>query len=75
VVVGDVLRRRAALAALGTSPVDPANTVIGAIYGGVMGGPVQPFSMELNRPFVYLVRERFTDALLFAGVVVDPSLK
>jgi serine protease inhibitor len=33
-----------------------AGTVVGAIYGGVMGGPVQPFSMELNRPFVYFVR-------------------
>ena len=51
-----------------------AGTVVGAVYGGVMSGPV-PFSMELDRPFIYLIRERFTDALLFAGVVVDPSLR
>jgi serine protease inhibitor len=51
-----------------------AGTVAGGIYGGMMGGPLQPFSMQLDRPFLYFIRERYTDALLFAGAVVDPSL-
>jgi serpin B len=50
-----------------------AGTVVGAIYGGVMGGPVQPFSMTLDRPFIFLVREQISDALLFIGTVMDPT--
>lgn len=42
-------------------------------YGGVMGA-TEPFSMKLNRPFVFLVADSTTDALLFLGAVVDPSL-
>jgi serine protease inhibitor len=50
-----------------------AGTVVGAIYGGVMGGQLQPFSMTLDRPFIFLVRERISDALLFVGTVMDPT--
>src|SRR5262249_20466994 len=32
-----------------------AGTVVGAVYRGVMGGPIKPFSMELDRAFVYFV--------------------
>jgi serpin B len=52
-----------------------AGTVAGAIYGGVLGGSVQPFSLTLDRPFIYLVYEANSDALLFAGAVVDPSIR
>ena len=49
-----------------------ATNIMGGIYGGMLAA--QPkFSMELNRPFAYLIYERFTDALLFAGAVVDPA--
>jgi serpin B len=51
-----------------------AETVGGGIYGGTMGA-TEPFSMKLNRPFVFLIRDLTTDALLFLGAVVDPSLK
>jgi serpin B len=50
-----------------------AETVGGAIYGGVMTAS-EPFSMTLNRPFVFLIRDSTTDTLLFLGAVVDPSL-
>ena len=50
-----------------------AETVGGAIYGGIMGA-TEPFSMKLNRPFIFLIRDMTTDALLFLGGVVDPSL-
>lgn len=50
-----------------------AETVGGAIYGGV-AFVADPFRMEINRPFLFLIRDQTTDALLFLGAVVDPSL-
>jgi len=49
-----------------------AEAVVGAIYGGIMGAQ-NAFRMELNRPFVFLIRDRTTTALLFIGVVADPA--
>jgi serpin B len=49
-----------------------ANTVAGAVYGGIMSSP-EPFHMRLNRPFVFLIRDQTTDALLFIGAVMDPG--
>ena len=49
-----------------------AETVVGAIYGGI-GSARDYFHMELNRPFLFFVRDRNTNALLFLGAVVDPS--
>jgi len=49
-----------------------AEAVVGAIYGGIMGAQ-NAFRMELNRPFVFLIRDRTTNALLFIGVVADPA--
>lgn len=49
-----------------------AETVTGLVYGGIMSVP-QPFHMELNRPFLFLIRDETTNALLFIGAVMDPS--
>ncbi|HUB52507.1 MAG TPA: serpin family protein [Terracidiphilus sp.] len=49
-----------------------AETVIGAIPLGLLVGP-DPFHLNLNRPFVFLVRENASGALLFAGALMDPS--
>lgn len=49
-----------------------AETVAGGVYGGV-AVPQKPFHMQLNRPFVFLVRDRNTNALLFIGAVMDPT--
>lgn len=49
-----------------------AETVAGAVYGGIMSGS-SPFQMKLDRPFLFLIRDRTTNALLFLGVVEDPS--
>lgn len=49
-----------------------ANTVAGAVYGGIMSVP-EPFHMRLNRPFVFLIRDQTTNALLFIGAVTDPG--
>jgi serine protease inhibitor len=49
-----------------------AGTVVGGVYGGItMGRP--DFHMQLNRPFLFLIRDHTTNALLFAGVVMDPA--
>ena len=50
-----------------------AFTLGGGIAGGIMGGGPPPFHMVCNRPFLFLIRDDYTDSLLFAGVVVDPS--
>lgn len=49
-----------------------AEIVAGVVYGGIMAGQ-KPFRMELNRPFLFFVREQTTNALLFAGAVMDPT--
>jgi len=49
-----------------------AESIVGAIYGGI-GTAQNAFHLELNRPFVFLIRDRTTNALMFLGVVSDPS--
>ena len=51
-----------------------SGTVVHGVYGGVMG--VQgPFHMVLDRPFLFIIRDNVTRALLFAGVVINPTLQ
>lgn len=49
-----------------------AESIVGAIYGGI-GTAQTAFHLELNRPFIFLIRDRTTNALMFLGVVSDPS--
>ena len=49
-----------------------AETVVGVVYGGITRVP-EPFHLQFNRPFLFLIREHHTNALLFLGAVVDPS--
>lgn len=49
-----------------------AETVGGGVYGGVATGQ-KAFDMKLNRPFLFFLRDQTTNALLFAGAVMDPS--
>jgi len=44
----------------------------GGLTGGMLGGGPPPFHMVCNRPFLFLIRDNYTDSLLFVGVVVDP---
>lgn len=50
-----------------------ARTVSSGVYGGIMSIPEVPFHMVVNRPFLFFIRDNVTDALLFAGAVVDPA--
>jgi serine protease inhibitor len=48
-----------------------ADTVGGAVYGGVMAA-ANAFHMRIDRPFLFMLRDSTSDALLFIGVVFDP---
>jgi serine protease inhibitor len=51
-----------------------AGTIFHGVYGGVLGVR-SPFHMTLDRPFLFIVRDNVTRALLFAGVVMNPTLQ
>jgi serine protease inhibitor len=49
-----------------------AETIVGAVYGGIRIGK-DPFHVELNRPFLFFVRDHATNTLLFLGALMDPT--
>lgn len=51
-----------------------SGTNAGGVFGGIFGQPPSPFHLALNRPFLFVVRDRVTHALLFAGVVTNPTV-
>jgi Serpin (serine protease inhibitor) len=51
-----------------------AGTIIHGVYGGILAAQ-SPFHMALHRPFLFLIRDNVTHALLFAGVVMNPTLQ
>ena len=56
--------------------VDEAGTEAAAATAGVMaptGTPDVPIEVTINRPFIFLIRDIETGAILFVGRVVDPS--
>ena len=53
--------------------VDEAGTEAAAATAVVMGIESLPPSVTINRPFVFLIRDIETGAILFVGRVVDPS--
>ena len=57
--------------------VDEAGTEAAAATAVVVAesaAPAEPVEMTVDRPFVFLIRDRQTGALLFVGRVVDPSV-
>jgi len=49
-----------------------AETLIGAVPGGILSTP-DPFNVLIDRPFLFFVRETTTNALVFAGALMDPG--
>jgi serine protease inhibitor len=52
--------------------VDEEGTVAAAVTGGVMTDSA-PLPIVVDRPFLFVIRERLTGAILFLGVVNDPT--
>jgi len=50
-----------------------SGTAYAGVYGGIVGKSGQPFQMHLDRPFIFLIRDTVTGALLYAGAVIDPT--
>lgn len=48
-------------------------TYIGGVVGGVMAGQAHPIYFFVNRPFVFMIVEEQTQAVLFVGAVIDPG--
>jgi serpin B len=46
-----------------------------AVIIGTTSMPLDPIAMTLDRPFVFLVRDTATGAVIFLGRVVDPSAR
>ena len=66
--IGDVLHK-AFIA------VDEEGTEAAAATAVVMVGtaaPAQPVTLVVDRPFIFVIRDRLTGTVLFVGRVVDP---
>ncbi|WP_423746766.1 serpin family protein (plasmid) [Haladaptatus sp. SPP-AMP-3] len=44
-----------------------------AVEVGVTSAPLNPFEMTVDRPFLFLIRHKPTNTVLFLGRVVDPT--
>jgi serpin B len=56
--------------------VDEFGTEAAAATGVVVGitsAPLDPATVTLDRPFIFLIRDIATGAVIFTGRVVDPS--
>ena len=50
-----------------------ADLAVRAVVLDGRAGPLEPQSLDVDRPFIYLIRDRATGAILFLGRLVDPT--
>ncbi len=53
--------------------VDEQGTRAAAATGGAMAGSHGP-TVEVNRPYLYVIRDRGAGTILFIGHVLDPTI-
>ena len=51
-----------------------ATAVVVAVPQSMPPTPLPPVVMDVDRPFIFLIRDTHTDAILFLGQVADPSI-
>ena len=52
-----------------------AATAVVMADSGVSYDPTEPLKLTIDRPFIFVVKDRATGAILFVGHVVDPNTK
>lgn len=50
-----------------------AVTVVTFVSAVEQGGHVGPYLVNVNRPFIFLIKENHSNTIMFMGVVVDPN--
>lgn len=53
--------------------VDEYGTEAAAATAVIMGGNGMPKHLDVNKPFIFLIRDIETDSVLFIGRILDPS--
>lgn len=59
----------------GTEATAATAVVMGTTGGCGSGDPLKVITLRLNRPFMFVLRDVETGAVLFMGRVADPSAK
>ena len=59
----------------GTEAAAVTTVIVGAVPASMPPTPLPPVVMEVNRPFVFVIRDTYTGTILFMRRIADPSLE
>ena len=58
----------------GTEAAAATAVIVAALTASLPPTPLPPVVMDVDRPFIFLILDTYTDAILFLGRVADPSV-